>query len=269
MKGILTSSLRYAVSPAGFLSTSPAMSVRLPHFRSKPKLKSRKKERIPITVDEWLKIMQRFPREHPSHIPLNLGYHLGLRLGEAFGLCWEDIDLDAGLISIRRQVQYDDKRKCWYFTDPKYESSRTITMDQMLISLLRDEYERQEKARAYYGRRYHVTKIDSDDHFAEQGREVHLVCIRENGTYIQPRTMQHTMHIAHSELDLPLMDFHTLRHTHATMLVEAGASLLDIKERLGHSNIDITSLYTHNTDVIRKRTTALLNHLFPESHNLP
>ena len=106
--------------------------------------------------------------------------------------------------------------------------------------------------------------VDADDRFAEKGKEVFLICVREDGTFIQPRTLMNTNHIAHTELNLPAFDFHTLRHTHATMLIEAGASLLDVKERLGHTKIEITQLYTHNTDAIRARTTAILNNLYDD-----
>ena len=128
VKGLLSGSLSYAVLPAGLLAHNPVSEVRLPKARAKPKIPSRKKVRIPITLDQWHKLMQRFPREHPSHIALNLGYHLGLRLGETFGLMWEDVDFKKGVISIRHQVQYDQEKKAWELTAPKYDSFRTIPL---------------------------------------------------------------------------------------------------------------------------------------------
>lgn len=265
IKGILTCSLRYAVAPAGFIADNPAAPIKLPLSRARPKTPSRKKVREPITIEQWQQIMERFPREHPSHIPLNLGFHLGLRLGEAFGLCWEDVDFEHGVVSVKRQVQYDNNRKCWYFTEPKYDSHRTISIDDELLTLLKDEQQRQQRAKAYFSKRYQQVFMDDEQHFSNCGKEINLICVRENGSYIQPRTTQHMNHIIHSELGMPLFDFHTLRHTHATMLIEAGASLLDIKERLGHTKIDITEIYTHNTDKTRARTTRILNSIFANS----
>lgn len=262
IKGILSSSLRFAVSPAGLLSVNPANAVRLPHTRAKPKTKARRKERQPISPNDWDRVIARFPREHPSHIPLMLGYHLGLRLGETFGLCWEDVDFQRATITVQRQVQYDDNRKSWYLTPPKYDSNRTITMDDELTALLSDEHQRQKKAKEYYGARYHQVCIDSDGVFVVEGQPIHLICVRENGSYIQPRTMLHTNRVVHKELGLPRFDFHTLRHTHATMLLEAGASLFDIKERLGHTKIEVTQRYVHNTDLQRERTTQILNSIY-------
>lgn len=62
---------------------------------------------------------------------------------------------------------------------------------------------------------------------------------RENGTFIQPRALQHTSRVIHKELNMPLFDFHSLRHTHTTLLLEAGANPLDVQERLGHSHLAI------------------------------
>ena len=190
VKGLLSGSLSYAVLPAGLLAHNPVNEVRLPKARAKPKIPSRKKVRIPLTLDQWHKLMQRFPREHPSHIALNLGYHLGLRLGEAFGLMWEDVDFKKGVISIRHQVQYDQEKKAWELTAPKYDSFRTISVDSVLLELLKNEYNRQKKARDYYGDRYRQVCVDENGYLGAVGNPVHLVNTRENGTFIQPRSLQ-------------------------------------------------------------------------------
>ena len=53
---------------------------------------------------------------------------------------------------------------------------------------------------------------------------------------------------------MPLSDFH----------IEAGASLLDVQERLGHTKIEVTRKYTHNTDILRARTTRILDTLYKD-----
>lgn len=61
--------------------------------------------------------------------------------------------------------------------------------------------------------------------------------------------------IAHYELGLDKFDYHSLRHTHATILVENGANIKDVQERLGHANISVTmDMYVHNTDKIKKES---------------
>jgi len=262
VKGLLSGSLSYAVLPAGLLVHNPVSAVKLPKSRAKPKIPSRKKERIPITLEQWQTLMQRFPRAHPSHIALNLGYHLGLRLGEAFGLMWEDVDFKKGTVSIRRQVQYDQQAKAWELTAPKYESFRTISVDDVLLALLKDEFQRQQRAKEYFRERYQQICVDDRGYLGSVGKPVHLVNTRENGTFIQPRALQHTSRVIHKELNMPLFDFHSLRHTHTTLLLEAGANPLDVQERLGHSRLAITWQYAHNTDVIRHQTHKILSTIY-------
>ena len=262
VKGLLSGSLSYAVLPARLLAHNPVSEVRLPKARAKPKIPSRKKVRIPITLEQWRTLMQRFPREHPSHIALNLGYHLGLRLGEAFGLMWDDVDFIKGTVSIRRQVQYDQQAKAWELTAPKYESYRTISVDDVLLALLKDEFQRQQRAKEYFGERYQQICVDDRGYLGSVGKPVHLVNTRENGTFIQPRALQHTSRVIHKELNMPLFDFHSLRHTHTTLLLEAGANPLDVQERLGHSHLAITWRYAHNTDAIRQQTHKILSTIY-------
>ena len=96
--------------------------------------------------------------------------------------------------------------------------------------------------------------------------------VRENGTYISPRTMQHVGRVIHGKAEKKRnndnlvisenWDFHSMRHTHATMLLEAGIPLAAIQERLGHTNIDMTEHYTaHVTDTMRKNLADTINKL--------
>ena len=75
--------------------------------------------------------------------------------------------------------------------------------------------------------------------------------------------MQHTSHIIHNELNIRDFDYHSLRHTHATVLLENGAPLKYIQQRLGHKKIDVTiNIYQHLTDALRRTGTDILNDIF-------
>ncbi|RST71877.1 integrase [Siminovitchia acidinfaciens] len=51
------------------------------------------------------------------------------------------------------------------------------------------------------------------------------------------------------------MTIHGLRHTNASLLFEAGASIKEVQERLGHSDIQMTmNIYTHVTDYLKEKT---------------
>ena len=61
--------------------------------------------------------------------------------------------------------------------------------------------------------------------------------------------------VVHYELGIPEFDYHSLRHTHATILIENGANVKDVQERLGHTNIEMTmNTYVHNTGIMKKES---------------
>ena len=67
---------------------------------------------------------------------------------------WEDVNFEENTYTISRQVQWNEQAKVWYFSAPKYDSRRTIELDADTMELLKREKERQERARAYYGKYY-------------------------------------------------------------------------------------------------------------------
>ena len=200
IKGILSSSLSYAVEPLHYLQSSPMLYVKLPSTRAKPAIPSRSEPHIYIDKGMIEKIFERFPEGSSAHIPLMLGYKCGLRLGEAFGLVWSDIDFEKGTLAVNRQVQWQSGSRehgkgYWYFSEPKYNSIRTISLDNALIDLLKREKQRQDRAAEYYAEKYtHLYEVDytCELNTVGNGTEIFPVCRRENGGYIQPRIMQHT-----------------------------------------------------------------------------
>ena len=75
--------------------------------------------------------------------------------------------------------------------------------------------------------------------------------------------MQHASHVIHNDLKIKDFDYHSLRHTHANVLMEKGAPLKYIQQRLGHKKIDVTlNVYQHLTDDLRQVGTNVLNNMF-------
>lgn len=263
IKGILTSSFNYAIQPLGLVKDNPAKCVTLPSTRAVPKKNSKGKTRDIVTQEQMRAILERFPIFHSCHLPLQLAYRCGMRLGEIFALTWEDIDFDKKTISINKQVQNIDGN--WCFSNPKYDSSRIIGIDNTLLELLRIYKEKQEKAVVFYGEYYTRLYVNNNKEINtnKDGQEIHLLNIRENGSYIQPRVTQHCCRIIHYQLGYEKFDFHSLRHTHTTMLLENGANPKDVQLRLGHKNIAVTlQVYTHVTNKMKDTTNTILNSIF-------
>lgn len=75
-----------------------------------------------------------------------------------------------------------------------------------------------------------------------------MICIAENGEYTSTDSFKYASRIIHHELGLAF-DFHSLRHTHATRLIEAGISPKTVQARLRHQKIETTlQTYVHNTE---------------------
>ncbi len=120
-------------------------------------------------------------------------------------------------------------------------------------------------SRQQLGQNYQQVFIDSDDFLnnEQRGVPIALVTVRENGTYITPHATAHYNHVVKTELDYPKFDFHSLRHTHATDLCEAGVNIKEIQRRLGHKTMEITSKpYIHATDLMETQSIDLMNKIY-------
>ena len=271
LRGILTGSLQYAVRQ-NMLKNNPAREIRIPTERSTESLQLRSAPHRYLPPDVIEKIFERFPEKHPSHIPLMLGYRCGLRLGEAFAITWDCVDLEKGQIYINKQVQWNPAEQWWFFTNPKFNSFRTIDLDNALLELLKRERKRQDKDRAYYEDMYTVYYendvrglVTSPDK-ASSVTPIELMLVRQDGSYIQARTMQHASSVIHYELGVKDFTFHSLRHTHATMLAEAGMPQKYTQQRLGHKDISVTlKYYTHLTDKMSEIGGKILESMFADN----
>ncbi|WP_310940186.1 tyrosine-type recombinase/integrase [Clostridium sp. SHJSY1] len=119
----------------------------------------------------------------------------------------------------------------------------------------------QDKSKKFYEENYIQLKVNLKDQInIDEGDDINLINTRENGSYIQPRVLQHCSYIIHYKLNYKHFDYHSLRHTHATMLLNAGANIKAVQERLGHKKADITlQIYTHVTEDMRKEALEILN----------
>lgn len=300
IKALLTKSMNYAVDNH-YIMCSPAVRLKTPRNRI-PKIPTRSAPHHFIKPEIMQKVFNRFPERTSSFIPLKIAYECGLRLGESFALCWEDIDLENKIIYINRQVQWftdkqlsmDNKTEdndsakggngYWYFCAPKYNSYRIIEISDELAELLFQEKKRQTKAKEYYESRYHLYSVNNELTFngkpssynlcinkinsGSTGFPVHFVCVRENGTFITPRTLQNTSRIIKIEI-FQEFDYHSLRHTHASMLAEMGVDQKYIQTRLGHTDIGMTfDIYEHTTDLMRNRGKIALNSIFRSKNTI-
>jgi len=168
----------------------------------------------------------------------------GAREGELLGLRWSDVDWDREAVKIRRTLQR--MSGAFSFAEPKTASSnRTVPLGPSAISALRRHRIAQALERLAMGTAWQ----DGD-----------LVFCTEIGTPIDAGNLLSRMHyplLAAS--GLPRVRFHDLRHTAATLLLEAGVHPRVVAERLGHATPALVmNTYGHATERMQKDATAAL-----------
>lgn len=104
-----------------------------------------------------------------------------------------------------------------------------------------------------------VWKEKHAEHAQKRGTELldnHFVMCRLDGDLIDPNSLTHNVNDGIKILNLPHVSFHDLRHTHATILLQANVPLKIVSERLGHASITMTAnTYAHVTETMQKEAT--------------
>lgn len=155
----------------------------------------------------------------------------GLRRSELLGLCWSDIDMETGVISINHTSKY--LPKCGMVEDDTKNTSsrRSFKAPPELLPLLRQYKAWQMQQRLMAGDQWQ----DSDRIFTTW-----------NGAPMRPDTFTNRFRRWIATTDLPPVHPHSLRHTNATLLIASGTNIQTVSKRLGHSTSSTTAnIYAH------------------------
>ena len=171
----------------------------------------------------------------------------GVRLGELMGLEWNDIDFRNGIVSINRSSQY--LADTGVFTKmPKTESSiREVAIPDFVISLLEEYKLWYEEQKSLYGELW----IDSNRLF-----------VQADGKPMHPSTISKWFVKFIGQIGLPVINFHGLRHTNATLLIAQNIDVAVVAARLGHAQITTTfNFYVHPIIAHNKKAGFALENL--------
>lgn len=161
----------------------------------------------------------------------SIALSIGLRRGEILGLRWQDLDLEAGTLSVRQAVQRI-RGKGMIFAPPKTDrAQRTINLPTPVVPSLRKHRRVQLEERLRAGSRW---------------REFDLVFASNIGTPLEPRNLDRHFKRMLAKAGLPDMRFHDLRHTAASLMLAANVNPRTAADILGHSRISVTlDTYSH------------------------
>ena len=169
-------------------------------------------------------------KETDIYIPIAIAIYTGARRGEVLGLNWDNVNLEKGYIKIVDNLCATNNGVI--IKQPKTNNGvRTVAISKTLINILKKHRIKQLENRMLYGKEY------QDNNF---------VCCYADGHLFNPKRFSAKFHELLRNNNLPIIRFHDLRHSHASLLVKMGVKPKEISSRLGHSNISITmDLYSH------------------------
>lgn len=166
----------------------------------------------------------------------------GMRLGEALGLRWDDLDMNARILRVSRALQRQ-AGKGLVMAEPKTSRSRrTIHLSDIAVSALQD---------------LRKAQLEDRPEASPPGDECNLVFTRADGSPIDPGQVSAELKRALQKAGLPRIRVHDLRHTAASLLLANGTHPKVVQDLLGHSTISLTlDTYSHVSPALHAQVAA-------------
>jgi len=207
--------------------SNPAEHVQPPKT-SKPLRRHYDEDQTKILVDNLQKLKG---NQIKYRTAILLDIFTGARLGELVGLEWSDIDLKNGIININKSSQYLSEKEV-FTKAPKTESSiRDVAIPDFIVSLLEE-----------YKLWYDEQKAIVGDFWHESNR----LFVQDDDKPIHPSTISKWFEQFVKKIGLPVINFHGLRHTNATLLIYQQVDVATVSARLCHAQITTTyNFYIH------------------------
>ena len=164
-------------------------------------------------------------------VAIILDVFTGVRLGELMGLEWNDIDFKNKEIIINKASQYLPEKGV-YTKEPKTSSSyRNVSIPDSVIEMLQEYKKWYDSQKELCGEFWN----DSDRLF-----------VQDNGKPMHPDTVSKWFGKFIRKIGLPVINFHGIRHTNATLLISQNVDVAVVAARLGHAQISTTfNFYVH------------------------
>lgn len=228
--------LQYGVSIQA-LPSNPAREVITPRrvHRDKEEIKHFSDDELRKFLD-YLDSLDNSFKNYFDTVLYKLLLATGLRIGEALALEWSDIDLQGATLEVSKTINLQNTTN----TPKTQTSSRILDLDKKTVLMLRLYQARQ----------------------AQIGREIGVKYSKVFSTTFDKHTRPYTLnrrlknHLKNAGCQ-PLT-FHAFRHTHASILLNAGLDYKEIQDRLGHSDISMTiNTYSHLSKENKKRAVSV------------
>lgn len=243
---------RYAMK-MDIIKRNPMDYVTLPKLKHEMEYNAELEEKkYYYTREELRSFLEAIKEDDMAYTMFRLLAFTGARKGELYALHWSDVDFHQKTISLKKTLIHTSGKKQLQTSKTK-ASRRVVSVDDETLAILKKW--RSKQIQRYLNLEL-VAPFQSDDkqpvftvynHFKHGMDYCRLAYLNEKLERIYKKNP-----------DLPKINVHAFRHTHASLLFAAGASIKDVQARLGHTDIQTTmDIYTHVTDEAKEKTAEM------------
>lgn len=226
---VLSQSFKYAVNNE-YISESPYRGIKVPKDKCIKELKVFKPEEVARILS-----VNRFSEQKKNIV--NIDYRTGMRIGEILVLKWEDINFSQNFLTVRRTLSlYNDGKP--EISEPKTKGSqRRIDLDNVSMEI-----------------------------FKSTEKNGEYVFCKKDGSIFSRQAIYQSFKRMCKAANVPYHSFHSMRHTHASVLLSANVHPKIVQERLGHSNISTTlDTYSHLIPGMQQVAVDVFNNIYYEN----
>ncbi len=223
---------------------------------------ARSKQEVRVLTPEQVRSLLEAAKGARYHALFTLALYTALRQGELLGLRWEDVDLDAGTLSVRQSLGLGKR------TGPPKSASgtRSMQLPQACITALREHRTDQNIARLRAGEQWTDTGLVFTTYKAGATRQPKDGVVVEYktlpGSPLTQSVVDRALKSLLAKAGLPTLRFHELRHTACSLMALQGVPATVAMKRMGHSDIRLTlGHYTHVLEAQDRDAAAKLDAL--------
>ena len=228
----------YAVK-MDMLTYNPCRKVTVP--------KGEAKEKDIYTIEEITRIFELLDGENvPTkfRVFFKLAVYSGYRRGELLGLEWKDVDFENNTIKVRRTSNYTAKKGIYTDTTKTKKSQRTQKYPQYVMDMLWELRKEQDEQCARMG---------------DKWQDYDRLFIKWDGSPMNNNTPYFWFKEFCEKNSIRFCDIHSLRHLHASLLINAGVDVVAVSGDLGYSQVSTTTnIYCHMFQEAQARTSQAI-----------
>lgn len=216
----------------GYIQNNPFSLIDMPNAPKKNVESSEEHENF-YSKEQLVELLTYFEQESnfKAYALFRLLAYSGMRKGEAIALTWDDLNFKTNEMRINKALSRGKDNRL-YVKSTKTGVARNIKMDEKTMEILKEWKKKQKQDYIIIG--YNALRPNQ------------LVFSNELNSFLQPTKTRKWLEYVLRKYSLPKITTHGLRHTHCSLLFEAGAKLKEVQDRLGHSDVKTTmDIYTH------------------------